>query len=109
MLLLGAGCLGQDHLDIPMTLNERAHGWQAIIEPEEQLDVSLTGNALYPEVPWQVTEFDSAVLELQGQGHVPPAGDPADRDNLDTGDPLVSFTGFSFVGVTLGESPLVSR
>ena len=107
VLLLGAGCLGQDHLDIPLTLNEWDHGWQAVIEPDEQLEVSLTGNALYPEVPWHVIEFDSAVIELQGQGHIPPAGDSADREDLDPGDPLVSFTGFSFVGVTPGESPLV--
>ena len=106
-LLLSAGCLGQDHLDIPLTLNEWDHGWLATIEPGEQLEVSLTGNALYPEVPWQVTEFDSAVIDLQGEQHIPPAGDSADRENLDPGDPLVPFTGFSFVGMTLGESPLV--
>ena len=110
VLLLGAGCLGQDHLDIPLSLDEWDHGWLAVIEPEEQLDVSLTGNALYPEVPWHVSEFDSAVIELQDQQHIPPAGESADGETLDPADPadpLVPFTVFSFVGVTLGESPLV--
>jgi hypothetical protein len=54
-----------------------------------------------------VSEFDSAVIELQDQQHIPPAGDSADGETLDPADPLVPFTVFSFVGVTLGESPLV--
>jgi hypothetical protein len=78
-LLLAAGCLGQDFLDFPLDVDELDHGWRVSIEPGEQLDVGLMGNAVYPETPWQIAGFDSAVIELQHEEHEtprPPSGDP---------------------------------
>lgn len=106
-LLFGMGCGNEDFVDAPLELDEWDHGWLAVIEPGEELDVGLRGNVLDPDVAWQVVEYDAAVIELQGQEHQMPRADVAGLDDEDTGDPLLSHTLFFFSGAALGDTPLV--
>jgi hypothetical protein len=107
---VGVGCLGNDFSNAPLSINERDHGWVAAVEPGEVLEVDLTGNAVYPEEPWRLADFDPAVIALDSEHHEtprPPSGDPdgMDPEDYDPGS-LISFSFFGFVGVSSGETPL---
>lgn len=110
LLLSTTGCLGQDFLDLPLSLTEMDHGWLAAIEPDEQIDIGLTGIAAYPEIHWQIAEFDPEVLLLKHQHHEtarPPSGDPeATEPGLYDPGSSISRSGFTFAGVAAGETPL---
>lgn len=107
---LAAGCLGNDFRDATLSINEFDHGWLVAIEPEEQFDVGLTGNAVYPDAPWRIVEYDPAVIALDGEDHMtprPPSGDPegSEAEDYDPGS-LVSSSFFGFTGLSLGETLL---
>jgi len=105
-----AACLGNDFRDSPLGVDKWDHGWLIAIEPEEELWVDLLGNAAFPDAKWQVVEADSAVLKLESEEHEEPRQASGDPDATEAGeyDPgsLVSRSGFGFVGVALGETPL---
>jgi len=109
-LLISSGCLGNDFRNASLALNEWDHGWVAAIEPGEPLEIDLAGNAVYPEAPWQVAEFNPAVVELDAEDHLtprPPSGDPEgmEAEDYDPGS-LTSRSVYTFVGVAPGETPL---
>jgi hypothetical protein len=72
----------------------------AVVEPEERFDVGLTNSALYPDVWWELTEFDPAVIRLDSQEQDQPT-------DLDPSSTRLPHTIFFFSGLKLGETPLV--
>ena len=99
--ILATGCLGQDFSDSPLSLSELDHGWLATVEPGEEFDIGLKGNAAYPDLGWEVIGFDPAVIELRGHEQVP-LGEPEG-----VGFPVPAVSVFFFEGVALGETPVV--
>lgn len=93
----------------PQNLTEINHGSVVALEPGNEIDVTLTVNALYPDNPWHAVEFDRAVIDLQGPEYSAPdrlsgdwtAWEPDSRHSF-----LATWS-FTIVGVELGETPLV--
>lgn len=100
-LFVVAGCLGQDFAESPLSLSELDHGWLATIEPGEEFDIGLKGNAAFPDVGWEVVEFDTSVIKLRDHGEAP-LGEP---EGVGFSVPSVSV--FFFEGIALGETPVV--
>jgi hypothetical protein len=110
LVVLIAGCLGNDFSSAPLGVEKWDSGWLLAIEPEEQFSVGLLGSSAHPGEHWSVAEFDDAVLRMTGEEHEeprPPSGDPeaTEGDEHDPGS-LVTRSGFVFEGVALGETPL---
>lgn len=101
---------GDDHLDNQglRGLTEWDHGWSVPIESGEDLTVTLTANAVYPDVPWQITEYDPSVVEVQdgGPGDVRAAGD-WDLSDPEKPESFLPISEFLVTAVGSGESPLV--
>lgn len=100
LALLSVAACASDFETAALGLSESDHGWMAVVEPEEQFDVGLANNALYPDVWWELTEFDPAVIRLDSQEQ----DQPTDPDPSST---TLSHTIFFFSGLDLGETPLV--
>jgi hypothetical protein len=47
-------------------LVERDHGQRVALEPGGELKVTLTANALYPDIPWQIVESDASIVAVDG-------------------------------------------
>lgn len=101
VLFAATSCLGQDFVDTPLSLNELDHGWLATIEPGEEFDIGLRGNAAFPAVGWEVVEYDASVIQLSGR-ELAPLAEPAVADV-----PIPPVSVFFFEGVGPGETPLV--
>jgi len=99
-LVIAAGCMGQDFSGSPLSLSELDHGWLVTVEPGEKFDIGLKGNAAYPDLGWQVVDFDPAVIELRDDEQVP-LGDPEGVDF-----PVAPVSVFFFEAVALGATPL---
>jgi hypothetical protein len=98
--LLG-GCLGRDYLDQPVSLSEWDHGWLSVIDPGEELSVTLMEHPGYPGAAWRVLPFDETVLTLNDSfSEVHPRVNPDEQQSL-----LRSWV-FVFTGANLGETPL---
>jgi hypothetical protein len=79
-----------------------------LIASGEETLVTLTANALYPDVPWQVVEYDPSVIEIQSNGtrdvRTPGDWDPSDPDKPQSFLPISEFV---VTSVGSGESALV--
>jgi hypothetical protein len=84
------------------------HGWMVTIESVAATSVTLTANALYPDVRWQVVEYDPAVVEIQslGTGRVRTPGD-WELSDPDKPESFLPISEFMVTSVGSGESPLV--
>lgn len=110
LVVLIAGCLGNDFRSAPLSVEKWDSGWLLAIEPDEEFSVDLLGSFAYPGQQWSVAEFDDRVLRLVGEEYEeprPPSDDPeaAEEGELDPGS-LLTHSRFVFEGIALGETPL---
>ena len=102
-------CLGQDFLNAPLELDGFDHGWLVNVEPDEEFEVGLVANPLYPDVQWQLADFDPRLIEFDGSEHITTNCQPTDENPCPPGseeEPFLAFSEFQFTGSMLGESPL---
>jgi len=102
-------CLGQDFLNAPLELDGFDHGWLVNVEPDEEFAVSLVANPLYPDLQWQLADFDPPLLELGGTEHITTNCQPTEENPCPPGfekEPFLAHSVFQFTGSMLGESPL---
>ncbi len=107
--LLCSGCLGQDWKSFPLGAGESDHGWLLRIEPDETFDVLVVANALYPDLPWVVSEYDPAVIEPAGaevEDYVRTWGD-WDMSAPEAPQGFLPIHIFQFSGMATGQTPLV--
>ncbi len=89
-------------------VNDLDHGWLLAAQPGDTFSVNLPANAIHPDAPWQVVEFDPAVIELQSV--VPDAvRTVGDWDNTDDSKPerFLPIWRFTFEAGGVGESSLM--
>ena len=93
----------------PRNLTELNHRWVVALEPGDELDVTLTANALYPDSPWQAVEFDPAVIDLRGPQYAPPDREPGDWSawEPDSRHSFLATWTFTIIGAGVGETDLV--
>jgi predicted secreted protein len=97
VVLLTAGCLGDDYRDIDLALSDWDHGWLAVVEPEETFTVGLPEHPQYPGTAWSVVADGSPVLEVMGAAV---EGPPPEEDRI------LSFWIYDVVARSIGEAPL---
>ena len=100
LALLSVGACASDFEKAPLGLGESDHGWLAVVEPGERFDVDLANSVLYPEVPWEITQFDPTVIDLESQEQARPT-------EMDPSSVRLSHSIFNFSGLDIGETPLV--
>lgn len=102
-------CLGQDFLNAPLELDGFDHGWLVNIEPDEEFGVALVAKPLYPDVQWQLVEFDPRLMTFDGAEHITTKCQPTEENPCPPGineEPFLAQSLFRFTGSMLGESPL---
>ena len=107
--LVISGCLGQDFLAAPLELSHFDHGWRVNVERGEEFAVDLVANPLYPDVPWQLVDFDPAVVAHRRTDHITSQCMPTEENPCPPSiemEPFLPSTRVDFAGVAEGESPL---
>ena len=101
--------LGEDWKLMPTSVGYEHHGSTIQIEPGEEFFVGLRANGMSPEVPWQITAMDTAMIELMGESHAAVVRAPGDWQGGE-GSPkpwaFIPTTDFDFVGRAEGVSQL---
>ena len=99
VLLLVGGCLGQDYLDVELTLSDWEHGWLAVVEPGESFTVGLPVNPAYPDAEWSVSTDGEPVVAMLGANLDRPGDVPE-------GEPSLTWWLADLVGREVGETAL---
>jgi hypothetical protein len=89
---LVANRCGRTVVEQPQALTEIEHGWLVALEPGEQIDVVLTGNALYPDGAWQLDEADNSAISVADPINRPADRTPGDWDSTSDASFLPTWT-----------------
>jgi len=108
--LLLTGCLGQDYKNLNLIIDDTDHGWLVVVESEEEFEINLWDNPVYPDAGWRPVDFDPTVIEMVDSFHIShPAGNPADlpeEERAGVPEDQVGHSVYIFSGTTGGESQL---
>lgn len=94
----------------PQVLHEPDYGQMVVLEAGQSIDLMLTANALFEDVPWQAVTYDGSVVTVDGPEALTPArsvGDFTSELDEDASHSFLPSWQFTLTGVAAGESDLV--
>jgi hypothetical protein len=100
---LVANRCGRNVTESTLGLTEIEHGWLVALEPGEQIDITLTGNALYADGAWELDHVDTSAVSVGNPTERPADRAPGDWDPTSDASFLPTWT-FAVTATELGRA-----